>query len=86
MGLRSSIVRHRNSWLRIASIVLGVLIPLPGYFLAAFIWPAGGHDVDSTNEAVVFVTVVYGLSIGMWALFANWVLPRHREEIQKNQV
>jgi hypothetical protein len=84
-GLRRSIIRHRKVWLIVAASVLGVFVPLPGYLFAAWFWPAGIHDIDSTREGVVFVVTVVGASVAIWAALANWLLPRNRETAGTNQ-
>ena len=73
---RTWVVEHRKGLVIAITLVLGVLMPLPGYILASVFWSAGIHDIDSTLEGIVFVAVVLGLSGMSWALVAHAVLPR----------
>lgn len=69
---------HRKAVLAIATILLGLFLPLPGIFLASLIWPAGVHDLDGSADAVAFLGCIFVGSAIMWGALLHLVLPRSR--------
>jgi hypothetical protein len=74
--------RHRNAIILGAASVLGVFLPLPGYLLAALYWAAGGHDINSPREGVVFVSFIVLVSAANSGFLAHVILPRRVESMR----
>jgi hypothetical protein len=58
------------------AMLLGILVPVPGYIIAGVIWNEGIHGVSAGWPTVFFIVLVIASSMALWALALHAILPK----------